>query len=127
MKTKIFIFVYTIISISFLIGLSIIKKATDIMFIGFLVYFFILFMQYKILYFKNKTFIHFMIKNLVMKYIVLILGIFYLLIVIFILINDIEKNIFGYFVYMGCVSSCFYTFFICNIIQLNNSIRDAKS
>lgn len=112
MKIKIFSILYTVLSMSFLIVLSLFK-GTENLFIGFLAYGFIVFTQYKILIFKEMTFLKFIATHSFLNYVILILGVFYYFIISILLVKDIIKISFGYFVLTGCASSCFYTFLMC--------------
>ncbi len=112
MKIKILSIVYTILSVSFLILLSIFKESEEI-FISFFAYAFILFVQYRTLFFREKAFLNFITAHPSLNYVMLCLGFFYYLIIGILLVNDVVKVPFGYFVLTGCASACFYTFFLC--------------
>ncbi len=112
MKIKFFSILYTVLSISFLIVLSLFK-GTENLFIGFLAYGFILLIQYKVLVFKEMAFLKFITTYSFLNYVILILGFFYYFVISILLVKDIIKIPFGYFVLTGCASSCFYTFFMC--------------
>lgn len=107
-----FLILYTILSIAFLIAISIFKASEDI-FISFFAYFFILFVQYRVLIFKKRTFFNYITAHPALNYAILVLGFLYLSLIGVILIKNLEKDAFFYFVLTGCVSSCFYTFFMC--------------
>ena len=109
MKIKFFSILYTVLSISFLIVLSLFK-GTENLFIGFLAYGFILLIQYKVLVFKEMAFLKFITTYSFLNYVILILGFFYYFVISILLVKDIIKI---HFVLTGCASSCFYTFFMC--------------
>lgn len=112
MKINFFLIIYTIFSISFLISLSLIK-GTENLFSGFFAYVFILFIQYKVLVSKDMSFLKFITAHNFLNYVILILGFLYYFVITILLVKNIIKIPFGYFVLTGCASSCFYTFFIC--------------
>lgn len=112
MKINFLSIIYTILSILFLITLCLFK-GTENLFLGFFAYGFILFIQYKVLVFRDMSFLKFITAHNFLNYVVLILGFFYYLVITIFLVKDIVKIPFGYFVLTGCASSCFYTFFMC--------------
>ena len=110
MKIKFFSILYTVLSISFLIVLSLFK-GTENLFIGFLAYGFILLIQYKVLVFKEMAFLKFITTYSFLNYVILILGFFYYFVISILLVKDIIKIPFGYFVLTGCASIYFLHIF----------------
>lgn len=70
---------YTIFSLFFLIFICIYKKSLEDILINLFVYFFILFIQYRVLMFNHKRLLNYLITYEWLNHIILILGFFFIL------------------------------------------------
>lgn len=103
---------YTIFSLFFLIFISIYKKNLEDILINLFVYFFILFIQYRVLMFNHKRLLNYLMTYEWLNHIILILGFFFILTIGVSFAKELIEFPFYYFVLMGCASSCFYTVMI---------------